>query len=70
MRIPIPPAFRRGSIGWIEIVPGDRGYYLFQYEAETGPCRWDNHYHWLEDALEASEAFGIPRERWGDLGAP
>lgn len=65
LRVRVPTEKVAHGVTWLEVVPGDGGFYLLQYEAEDQPPKWDSFYLDLEEVLADCEtAWGIDRNAW------
>lgn len=68
LRHEFPPDKVRRGIRWIEIEEADGGAYVFQYEDINSPCKWDNFFGTIEEALSVCEEdFGVSRSEWHEV---
>lgn len=68
LRYEFPPDKIRRGIRWLEVEEGDGGAYVFQYEDIELPCKWDNFYANIEEALaDCEEAWGMSRSDWREV---
>ena len=68
LRYEFPRDKVRKGIRWLEVVEGDGGAYLLQYEDIDSPCKWDSSYANIEEALSAGEeGWGVSRSQWHEV---
>jgi len=63
----IPDKFVTDSIRWLGVEKADGGFYLYQYEDESKPCKWDAFYGDLNDLIEDCKAWGLTQNEWPEL---
>lgn len=64
----ISEKFSDGSIFWVGVEKSDGGFFLYQFENETKPCKWDSFYTDVQDLLqECEENWGLNQSNWTEL---
>jgi hypothetical protein len=65
LRYEVPPDKVRKGIRWLEVVEGDGGAFVFQYEDINSQCKWDSFFANIEEALSSCEEdLGVRRSDW------
>ncbi|MGC4002421.1 MAG: hypothetical protein QM811_04470 [Pirellulales bacterium] len=67
LRYEFPPDKVQRGIRWLELEAADGGVFVYQFEDIDAPCKWDNFYADLEDALSDWEAVGVSRSDWYEV---
>lgn len=67
LRYEFPPDKARRGIRWLEAEEADGEAYVFQYEDIDSPCKWDNFYANIEEALSDWEDLGVRRSDWREV---
>ena len=66
----VPIKHIANGILWLGAEKADGGFYLYQYEDPSLPCKWDTFYQTLEDlATDCQDSFGIDGSTWDKLKA-
>lgn len=65
LRVKIEPEKVEYGIRWLEIQEAEGGFYLFQHEDISSPCKWDSFYSSLDEVLEdCLHSWGIEHSDW------
>ena len=68
LRYEFSPDKVQRDIRWLEVVEGDGGAFVLQYEDINAPCKWDNFFASVDEALSACEEdFGVSRLEWHEV---
>jgi hypothetical protein len=68
LRYEFPSDEVRRGIRWLEVVEGDGGAYLYQYEDINSPPKWDAFFESIEEALSScEEGWGVSRSEWHEV---